>query len=146
MKAKTRPQAKFGTRVINIEGAEAAPVSFFVGNTSPKSTNEAISKVILQCANEMEGKPGDLKEEDIEAKCMTHVENPRTKCWKITVPNRWRETFRDESFWPMGWSHRPWANRHSGNEKEPAKKVAANSQIAVVEDESSSPRSSQASM
>ena len=77
---------------------------------------------------------------------MTHVENPRTKCWKITVPNRWRETFRDESFWPLGWSHRPWANRHSGNEKEPAKKVAANSQIAVVEDESSSPRSSQASM
>ena len=55
VKARTRPQAKFGTRVINIEGAEAAPVSFFIGNTSPKSNKEAIAKVIIQCANEMEG-------------------------------------------------------------------------------------------
>ena len=98
VKARTRPQAKFGTRVIDIEGAEAAPVSFFIGNTNPNSTKEAIAKVIKQCANEMKVKPGELKDEDIEAKCMTHIENPRTKCWKLTVPNKWRETFRDESF------------------------------------------------
>ena len=135
VKARTRPQAKFGTRVINIEGAEAAPVSFFIGNTSPKSNKEAIAKVIIQCANEMEGKPGELKAEEIEAKCMTHIENPRTKCWKLTVPNKWRETFRDDSFWPLGWSHRPWANRNSTNEKESVKKPRSESQTSVVVDQ-----------
>ena len=75
---------------------------------------------------------------------MTHIENPRTKCWKLTVPNKWRETFLDESFWPLGWSHRSWANISSANEKESAKKSRTELQTLVVEDreaESGTPRS-----
>jgi hypothetical protein len=109
-----------------MEGAEAAPVSFFIGNTNPKSVKESIEKVVLQCANELgENK---LKVEDIEVISLTKVENPRTKCWKLTVPNRWRETFRDDSFWPMGWSHRPWSNRNLNNVKDSAKKQRTKSQ------------------
>ena len=126
VKARTRPAAKFGTRVVNMEGAEAAPVSFFIGNTNPKSVKESIEKVVLQCANELgENK---LKVEDIEVISLTKVEHPRTKCWKLTVPNRWRETFRDDSFWPMGWSHRPWSNRNLNNVKDSAKKQRTKSQ------------------
>ena len=125
-KARTRPAAKFGTRVVDMEGAEAAPVSFFIGNTNPKSVKESIEKVVLQCANETgENK---LKVEDIEVTSVTKVENPRTRCWKLTVPNKWRETFRDDSFWPMGWSHRPWSNRSAGSGKDSTKKQRTNSQ------------------
>ena len=128
IKNRPRTQAKFGTRVVEIEGAEAAPVSFFIGNTNPKSVKETISKVIIQCAKETNG--SILKEGDIEVVSMTRVENPRTKCWKLTVPNKWRETFRDDEFWPMGWSHRPWVHRSSGNGKDSTKKPRTESQSA----------------
>ena len=126
VKARARPSAKFGTRVVDMDGAEAAPVSFFIGNTNPKSVKENIEKVILQCANE--NNENKLKVEDIEVTSVTKVDNPRTRCWKLTVPNKWRETFRDDSFWPMGWSHRPWSNRSSDSGKESAKKQRTNSQ------------------
>ena len=108
-KTKPRPQAKFGTRVMEMEGAEAAPVSFFIGNTNSKLVKENIAKVIIQCAKETN--VNELTEEDIKIDCVTKVENPRTLCWKLTVPKKFRETFRDDSFWPLGWSHRPWGNR-----------------------------------
>ena len=126
IKSRPRPQGKFGTRVVEMEGAEAAPVSFFIGNTNPRSVKENIAKVIIQCARETNG--SILKEDEIEVFCMTKVENPRTKCWKITVPNKWRNTLRDEGFWPMGWSHRPWVNRSSGNGKDSVKKPRTESQ------------------
>ena len=128
VKAISRPAVKFGTRVVEMEGAEAAPVSLFIGNTNPKSVKESIEKVVLQCANETSA--NKLKVEDIEVTSLTKVENPRTRCWKLTVPNKWRETFRDDSFWPMGWSHRPWSNRSSGtgSGKDSAKKQRTTSQ------------------
>ena len=125
-KTRARPAAKFGTRVVDMEGAEAAPVSFFIGNTNPKSVKESIEKVVLQCANE--NSENKLKVEDIEVISVTKVDNPRTRCWKLTVPNMWRETFRDDSFWPMGWSHRPWSNKSLANSRDSAKKQRTHSQ------------------
>ena len=125
-KTRARPAAKFGTRVVDMEGAEAAPVSFFIGNTNPKSVKESIEKVVLQCANE--NSVNKLKVDDIEVISVTKVENPRTRCWKLTVPNMWRETLRDDSFWPMGWSHRPWSNKILTNSRDSAKKQRTHSQ------------------
>ena len=130
-KARARPTAKFGTRVVNMEGAEAAPVSFFIGNTNPKSVKESIEKVIIQCANETS--VNKLKVEEIEVISVTKVDNPRTRCWKLTVPNKWRETFREDSFWPMGWSHCPWSNRSLGNSKDSTKKQRTNSSSGAGE-------------
>ena len=132
-KTKSRPQAKFGTRVVEMEGAEAAPVSFFIGNTNSKSVKENISKVIMQCAKQTN--VNDLQEEDMKIDCVTKVENPRTLCWKLTVPNKYRETFRDDSFWPLGWSHRPWGNRGPGNIKVTTKKPRTESQVENEIDE-----------
>lgn len=39
-----------GKSKVTVEGAEAAPVDIFIGNTNPKATPDIISKVMKQCA------------------------------------------------------------------------------------------------
>lgn len=109
------PQTKFGSRIIDMEGAEAAPVSFFIGNTRSDTTKEKMQNVILNCANKMDEKPGEMKTKDVEIVSLTKVpegQTPRTMCWKVSVPNMWRNMFRLDEFWPLGWSHRPWTRFH----------------------------------
>jgi hypothetical protein len=44
-----------------------------------------------------------------DAKCMTRseIENPRTKCWRVSVPFKYKEYIMSDLAYPMGWSHRP---------------------------------------
>ena len=96
----------YGTNKVEIEGAEAAPIEVFVGNTNPKATEEIIKKVLLKCADNMPDKP---KLEILEVKLLTNPErdpNPRFKSWKVKVPYIWKSLVEDDSFYPNGWSHR----------------------------------------
>ena len=97
----------YGKSKISIDGAEAAPIEIFVGNTHPRATSEKISEVMKQCANELPDKT-DL--EILDVKCLTNLDlipNPRTKCWKLTVPYRFKELMSQDELYPAGWSHRP---------------------------------------
>ena len=79
----------------------------FIANTHPESTPELIKEILIDCSNIDESRDTPL--EVIAVKCMTNKEkilNPRTLCWKVTVPNREREyMIKDESY-PQGWGHR----------------------------------------
>jgi hypothetical protein len=84
-----------------------APFEIFIANTHPQSTKELIKELLIECAASDKDRNAAL--EIIEVKCMTNKErvpNPRTLCWKVTIPHRERlYMLKDESY-PEGWAHR----------------------------------------
>ena len=69
-----------------------APYEVFIANTHPESTAELIKEILIECASDDASRDSPL--EVIDVKCMMNREkipNPRTLCWKVTVPNRERE-------------------------------------------------------
>ena len=123
-----RPRApvSFGSARIDIAGAEAAPVDFFIGNTHPDTDEAKLKEVLVKCGSIVQGdnKPDmELKVDNLKAVCLnSKIENPRTKCWKVTVPHVWREFLKKDDFYPRGWSHRPFHHGvgrkpHEGNKR-----------------------------
>ena len=35
-----------------------------------------------------------------------HIENPRTKCWKVVVPYKYKDLMEKDNMYPAGWCHR----------------------------------------
>ena len=68
----------YGTNKVQVEeGAEAAPIEMFVGNTNPRATEDIIKRVLLKCAENMPEKP---KLEILEVQLLTNPErDPTTK-------------------------------------------------------------------
>ena len=89
-----------------VSGGEAAPIDVFIGNTNPGSAPDIIKEVLIKCAEMSK----DITEDLVvtEAKCLTKpdIVNPRTKCWKVTVPHKFRDYMEKDSAYPKGWSHR----------------------------------------
>ena len=84
-----------------------APFEVFIANTHPESTRELIKEILVECAESDGARSGPL--EVLEVKCMTNrdkIPNPRTLCWKVTVPNREREYMIKDEAYPEGWAHR----------------------------------------
>ena len=53
--------------------------------------------------------PDKPKLDVLEVKCLNNFEiepNPRSKCWKVTVPYSFRELMELDELYPSGWSHR----------------------------------------
>ena len=110
-----------------LEGGEAAPYEVFIGNTNPGSTEEIIKNVLIQCSEKV---PENLKLPEplqvLEVTCFTKPSTDgtplRTKCWKIKVPNKFREHMMRHQAFPMGWSHRrffPKSNKSKGSDVPP---------------------------
>ena len=96
----------YGTNRVNVDGAEAAPIDVFVGNTNPRATEDVIKRVLLKCADNMPEKP---KLDILEVQLLTNPErdpNPRFKSWMVRVPYACKELMENDSFYPNGWSHR----------------------------------------
>ena len=96
----------YGKSKVMVDGAEAAPVETFVGNTKAKATPEKITAVMKQCADEL---PEKVQLEILEVKCLANFDlypNARTKCWKLTVPYKFKELMMNEEIYPAGWSNR----------------------------------------
>ena len=96
----------YGTNTVDVEGAEAAPIDIFVGNTNPRAKEDIIKRVLLKCADNMPEKP---KLEILDVKLLTNPErdpNPRFKSWVVRVPYAFKALMEDDSFYPNGWSHR----------------------------------------
>ena len=94
----------YGKSKVMVEGAEAAPIEIFVGNTNSRVLHQHI--VMKQCANELTDK---IPLEVIVVKCLTNYDlypNARTKCWKLTVPYKFKELMMNDELYPAGWSHR----------------------------------------
>ena len=91
---------------MTLAGAEAAPLDIFIGNTNPLTTPEMIKTVMKNSAAKLPDQP---MLEVLEAKCLNNFErdpNPRSKCWKVTVPYAFKELMENDELYPSGWSHR----------------------------------------
>ena len=106
-----RRKVNYGTSGVMVAGGEAAPYEVFIGNTNPGSTETIIKDVLLQCS---ESVPEEMKLQEplqvLEVVCLTRPSTDgtplRTKCWKVVVPNKFREHMMRHEAFPMGWSHR----------------------------------------
>ena len=90
----------------------AAPVEVFISNTSPDITDNDIKEILKLCAEDAKSEEGKENLADFavkEVKCLTkpEFENPRTKCWKVSVPFRFKEYIMSDMAYPLGWCHRP---------------------------------------
>ena len=102
-------KVNYGTaKVTTVRSDEAvAPFEVFIANTHPESTKELIKDILVECAENDSGRSIPL--EVLEVKCMTNKErtpNPRTLCWKVTVPHRERDHMMKDDAYPEGWAHR----------------------------------------
>ena len=113
---QSRAQRKqcYGTSKIVATGRTdwAAPVEVFISNTSPDMTEDDVKEILKLCAEEAKTSEGNENLSDFavkDAKCLTRpdIENPRTKCWRVTVPFRFRDYILSDLAYPVGWCHRP---------------------------------------
>ena len=94
-----------GTSQVQVDGVAdyVAPVEYYIGNTGGKTTEEDIRTVLTKCAAPILG--GDnLRIEKIEL--LTKELNPRTKCWKVVIPYRFKDIMEKDEVYPTGWRHR----------------------------------------
>ena len=90
----------------------AAPVDVFVSNTSPDISEDDVKEILKLCAEDVRNSEGQNELEEFivkDVKCMTRndIENPRTKCWRVSVPFKFKEYILSDLAYPMGWCHRP---------------------------------------
>ena len=50
-KGRKKTPSSFGSAKIDIEGVEAAPIDFFIGNTNPKIDVNKVKEVIVKCGS-----------------------------------------------------------------------------------------------
>ena len=70
------------------------------------ATEDKIKEVIILSASQMVDNPRLIIN---EVKCLNNLEtdpNPRTKCWRITVPFAFKSLMEDDNLFPAGWTHR----------------------------------------
>ena len=112
---RTQRKQCFGTSKISATSGKAdwaAPVEVFISNTSPDITEEDVKEILKMCADDVKSAEGNehLSEFNVKnVKCLTRpdIENPRTKCWRVSVPFQYKEYILSDIAYPMGWSHRP---------------------------------------
>ena len=111
---KARKQCYGTSKIVATAGRAdwAAPVEVFISNTSPDITDNDVKEILKLCAEDAKNTEGNENLDDFavkEAKCLTKadLENPRTKCWKVSVPFRYKDYIFSDMAYPMGWSHRP---------------------------------------
>ena len=103
------------------EAGQAAPLEFYVGNTTPAATESIVEAVLVKCAKGLE----PLTEFKVlqVVQLAKQIENPRTKCWKVVVPYKFKEMMENNQMYPPGWCHRKFfAPRQAGNPAKQARK------------------------
>ena len=88
----------------------AAPVEVFISNTCPDLTGDDIKHILKLCADDAKADNKELESFTVkDVKCLTRseIENPRTKCWRVSVPFKYKDYIMSDLAYPMGWGHRP---------------------------------------
>ena len=83
--------------------AKAGPVEFYISNTSNLSDRDGIKKVLETTAAKLENAAGFTV---TKVEILTKDPNPRSKCWKVTVPYKFRELMETGELYPAGWRYR----------------------------------------
>ena len=96
-------------------------MEFYVGNTTPAANEDIIKDVLVKCAKGIES---DTQFSVLKVTQLAkHIENPRTKCWKVEIPYKFKELMEKDEMYPTGWCHRKFfAPRRAENpSKQPRK-------------------------
>ena len=96
-----------GTSQVGLEdiapGGLAGPVDFYIGNTEKRVDEDIIKWVLKKCAEAIEGSENF---EVMEVELLTLEANPRTKCWRVSVPYQFKTLMENDGLYPPGWKHR----------------------------------------
>ena len=108
MKVARKPRKKLvGNSSVNLEeigeGALAGPVEVYISNTNNKSDSDTIKKVLETCAAKIDQNNGFKV---IKVEPLTKDPNPRTRCWKVTVPFKFKDLMENNELYPSGWRYR----------------------------------------
>ena len=77
---------------------------FYISNTPGHSSGDLIKKVLEKCSAPLLGGAAILTV--LEVECLTKEDDPRTKCWKVVVPFKFRSVMENDELYPEGWRHR----------------------------------------
>ena len=81
-----------------------AHLQFYISNTPGHATEELVKKVLEKCSAPFLDGQAVLTIYKVE--CLTKEEEPRTKCWKVEVPFRFKDLMENDELYPEGWRHR----------------------------------------
>ena len=128
---QVRKQRKvaYGSSKVNVEEeGSAAPVEFYVGNTTTRATKEIIASVLVKCAKGLEPST-NFHVVEVEQLAL-HLVNPRTKCWKVIVPYMYKQLMENDELYPTGWTHRKFFGPRKSKEN-PAKHARMDDQLVA---------------
>ena len=101
---RRRPVNHGSSQVVVEEAGQAAPIEIYVGNTTPAATESIVEAVLVKCAKGLEPQT-EFKVLEV-VQLAKQIENPRTKCWKVVVPFKFKELVENDQMYPPGWCHR----------------------------------------
>jgi hypothetical protein len=102
---QNRPAAAGASKVVVDEVGDLHPaLQYYIGNTPGKASDDVIKKVLERCAVPILQEEGPLIIESIQ--CLTKDPDPRTRCWRVVVPHRFKEIMENNLLYPEGWKYR----------------------------------------
>ena len=110
-------------------------LQYYIGNTPGKATDEVIKKVLQRCAVPLMQDDGPLEIESVH--CLTKDTDPRTRCWRVVVPHKFKEVMENSELYPEGWKYREFVGIFRNSPRAAKKiKVADNAIVDQVMAES----------
>ena len=128
---RRRPVNHGSSRVEVDEAGVAAPIEIYVGNTTPAATEEVVKNVLIKCAKAF-NPDTDFSVVEV-VRLATHIENPRTKCWKVVIPHKFKDIIEKDELYPSGWCHRKFFAPRSSQPAKHARKDDTVVQEAIKE-------------
>ena len=100
-----RPAAAGASQVVVEDVGDLQPsLQYYIGNTPGKADEGVIKKVLERCAVPLVKDNDPLVIESVH--CLTKDPDPRTRCWRVVVPNRFKEVMENNLLYPEGWKYR----------------------------------------
>ena len=82
---------------------KAGPEDFYIGNTAKDTSKEQVENILKLSATALDEKNFHVL--DVELLPCPDP-NPRTQCWKVSVPFEFKELMSMDTMYPPGWKHR----------------------------------------
>ena len=80
-------------------------LQYFIGNTPGKADEGVIKKVLERCAVPLlQPEEDPLVIEQVQS--LTKEQNPRTRCWRVVVPFKFKALMENCMLYPDGWRYR----------------------------------------
>ena len=77
---------------------------YFIGNTPGNASEDVIKKVLEKCSESLIDNNDPLIIESVH--CLTKDPEPRTRCWRVVVPHRFKGIMENDALYPEGWRYR----------------------------------------